>query len=341
MSRRALCLALSLALGLAGAGCGRRGEPVPSRLRLPGPPTDVSLSAPGGRLVLSWSPPRQDLAGRPVRAVGGYVVLRGAWPPGTSGCWTCPGAEEVAATLDAVTRRARGLPVTAWEDPDVRPGWMYRYRVRALDPRGRPGPLSAAADITWQLLPPPHAEAFPGDGSARIRVRPGPWPEGVRPLALRVYDPGGEVLAEAPPGADAVTVEGLTNGREHRLEVRVAGRTPEGWEVESPGTPVVVVPADTTPPAPPTLAVFQEPGGVRLAWVPEGSEPYARVRILRAEGSGPLRQIARVPGDRSGYLDASVRAGREYRYTLVAVDAAGNESLPAREVRVRWRAPGR
>ncbi|GAB4271078.1 MAG: hypothetical protein Kow0054_32390 [Deferrisoma sp.] len=337
--RRLGALAGLLLLALA-AGCGRRGDPVPSSLRLPAAPEGVRLSAPGGVLRVAWDRPRKDLGGRPLEGIGGYAVLRAEWAPGEDACASCPEAPQRVARVDPVERAARGLPAEAWEDPDTRPGWTYRYRVRALDPEGRPGPPSAPADITWVPLAPPRVEPIPGDGRAFVRVEPAGWPEGVEPLELRVYGARSERLARAPAGDGGVEVEGLENGRAVEAEVRVAGRTPEGWEVESPGAPVRLIAVDTTPPvAPSTLAAFTDPGGALLAWVPEGPEPYARVRIFRKAGDARAEEIARVGGAETRYLDRDAAPGVVLRYWIVVEDAAGNRSLPSREVEIRIPSP--
>ena len=324
----------------AALGCGRRGEPVPSSRRLPAAPTGVRLSAPAGALRVSWDRPRRDAVGRPLSGVGGSLVRRAAWPPGQDACAGCPEDARVVARVDPLARKTRGLPTEAWEDPDTRAGWTYRYRVRALDPEGRPGAVSGPADITWVPLAPPAAETRPGDGRVLVRLTPAPWPEGIEPLELRVYDRAGRLLARAPASGAGVTVEGLENGTAYPAEARVAGRTGEGWEVESPGTPVTLAPVDTTPPVvPATVTAFAEDRGVLLAWVPEGSEPYARVWVFRrAPGEDP-RQIADLPGSRLRFRDVSAVPGTLYTYWIVVEDAAGNRSLPSREVVVRVREP--
>ncbi|WP_459941955.1 fibronectin type III domain-containing protein [Deferrisoma palaeochoriense] len=331
---------LTVVLVALAAGCGRRGDPVPSSLRLPAAPEGVRLSAPGGMLRVAWDRPRKDLGGRPLEGLGGYAVLRAAWAPGEDACASCPEDARVVARVDPAERAARGLPAEAWEDPDVRPGWTYRYRVRALDPEGRPGPASAPADITWTALAPPRAEPIPGDSRAFVRVEPAPWPEGVEPLELRVYGARGGLLARAPAADGGVEVGGLENGRSYPAEVRVAGRTAEGWEVESPGASVRLIAVDTTPPvAPSTLAAFPDPEGVLLAWVSEGPEPYARVRIFRKTGDARAEEIARVDGTETRYLDRDPAPGHVVRYWIVVEDAAGNRSLPSREVEIRVPGP--
>jgi hypothetical protein len=48
-------------------------------------------------------------------------------------------------------------------------------------------------------------------------------------------------------------------------------------------------------------------------------------------------EIARLPGAALRYLDETVLPGREYTYSVVTIDAAGNRSPPAREARIRVR----
>lgn len=322
---------------LATASCGRKGDPLPPELRRPGPPRAVGLAAPGGRLTLSWSPPREDLGGRALPREIRYRVLKAGWRPGLDPCESCPEDLKVAAELDPLLRQSQNLPETAWADPDVLLGWTYRYRVQATDSRGRPGPASEAVGITWLPLPAPVAEAVPGDREVLLRSAWPPMPEGLEPLGFRAYDVSGRRVATSEPGAADLRVAGIPNDVPWEGALRLAAGTPEGWDVESPGAPVSATPEDRTPPLPPgDLVALVEPSGVRLHWAPSGAEPYAAVLVLRAE-EGEFQEIARLPGWAVSADDPSAEPGHTYRYTVRALDAAGNKSLPAREVVVRPR----
>lgn len=317
------------------AGCGRKGDPLPPGLLLPGSPLHLSLAAPGGRLTLSWQAPKENLAGRDVKVLSGYVILREPLPPGPA-CLTCAMDFEPVARLDSEERRASGLPETSWSDEDVQAGWTYRYRVRAVDANRRPGPVSPVAAVTWVPLPDPAADARAGDNQAVVHVEVPPWPAGVRPVGFRVYGADGRRLAEGPADARELTVPGLPNNRTLVLSVRAAATTPEGWTLESRGRELTVTPTETRPPLPPAdLATFVEESGVRLAWVASGLGSYAEVVVLREEQGGSYQEIARLPGSAVTYLDSTVQRGKVYTYTVASVDSAGNRSLPARESRVR------
>lgn len=321
-----------LLLVLACASCGRRGDPRPPELQRPSAPRAVTLSAPGGRLTLSWTAPREDLGGRTLAGEIRYRVLRRAWPPGEAPCEGCPEDPRPVAEIDPAARKARGLPPTSCTDPDASPGWTYRYRVEATDPRGRPGPSSGPAQIRWTPLPPPHTEVLAGDAEVLLRADPAEVPPGFELLGLRAYDAAGRRVGASEPGAWELRVGGLPNGVAWTGSVHLAARTPEGWEVESPGAPAAAVPVDTIPPLPPSdLVALAEPEGVLLHWAPSGNERYAEVIVLRADEGG-FAELARLRGQAVSYVDAAAAPGRTYRYTVRAVDAAGNESLPAREV---------
>ncbi|MEW6487078.1 MAG: hypothetical protein AB1578_04065 [Thermodesulfobacteriota bacterium] len=319
------------------ASCGRRGDPRPPELQLPRAPQAVALSAPGGRPTVSWTAPRDDLGGRTLTGEVRYRVVRRAWPPGEAPCEGCPEDLRPVAEVDPAARKTQGLPETSWTDPDASPGWTYRYRVEATDRRGRPGPSSGPAQILWTPLPAPRTEALPGDAEVLLRTAPAEVPPGFELLGLRVYDASSRRVGAAAPGQWELRVGGLPNGVPWTGSVHLAARTPEGWEVESPGTPASAVPIDAVPPLPPSdLVALAEPEGVFLHWAPSGAERYAEVIVLRAD-EGDFAELARLKGEAVSYVDASAAPGRTYRYSVRARDAAGNESLPAREAVIRAR----
>jgi hypothetical protein len=84
---------------------------------------------------------------------------------------------------------------------------------------------------------------------------------------------------------------------------------------------------DITPPAAPTgFAALPHEGGIALSWSPSSEEDLALYRIYRAEGEGSPVSLADVPPTETSFEDRTVKAGVSYRYTLTALDRAGNES---------------
>jgi fibronectin type 3 domain-containing protein len=86
------------------------------------------------------------------------------------------------------------------------------------------------------------------------------------------------------------------------------------------------IPKDTFPPAVPTaLRVDRTANSASLVWEPDSEADLAGYRVYRSEGNGAWQKLADVGGVPS-YSDATVEHGKTYRYTLSALDKAGNES---------------
>ncbi|HSH68760.1 MAG TPA: fibronectin type III domain-containing protein [Deferrisomatales bacterium] len=331
------CLLLCLCAALA---CGRKGDPIAPEQRLPEPPPRLQLSGENGTLVVSWAAPRRDRGGDTLDPVAGYRVWRGTWPPGATGsageCPSCPQEMDLATEIDAEALGAAGRDPTRWTDPRAEPDWTYRYQVQALGQRGRPGPLSAPASITWAELPAPRFTLSSQDRSALATFTPPAWPAGLEPVGYRLYDAGGRPVAEGEPASNRVTVAELANDVEVELTGHLAGRTLQGWVIEGPGGTARVTPMDRVPPLPPSdLTPFVGPASIELRWLPAGDEPYHRLYVLRGEGEESLTQVVELPGDALVYRDLEVRPGQRYFYTVVSSDAAGNRSLQPRAVSAR------
>jgi hypothetical protein len=81
---------------------------------------------------------------------------------------------------------------------------------------------------------------------------------------------------------------------------------------------------DTTPPSPPSgLTAASEPGGLRVAWQPSSDDFKVGEYHVMRDGS-----VIGTTTDAS-FLDAHVRTGGTYTYTVAAFDTAGNSSESA------------
>lgn len=87
---------------------------------------------------------------------------------------------------------------------------------------------------------------------------------------------------------------------------------------------------DIEPPAAPGgLAVLPRDKGLEVLWTPSVEEDLAGYRVYR-EATGEARhKVADVEAGRSSWLDTGAKRGLDYRYTVTAVDRAGNESPQA------------
>ena len=65
---------------------------------------------------------------------------------------------------------------------------------------------------------------------------------------------------------------------------------------------------------------------MRLVWSPVDAPDLAGYLVFRAEGSGTPERLTKDPVADPFFTDESVGQGKRYRYTVVAVDRAGNQS---------------
>ena len=85
------------------------------------------------------------------------------------------------------------------------------------------------------------------------------------------------------------------------------------------------------PPAPRRLDALSEGTIVRLAWDPVPASDLAGYIVFRAEGEAAAVQLNPQPIKESFLTDEHVKAGTRYRYTVRAIDTAGNVSPPSPE----------
>jgi hypothetical protein len=89
---------------------------------------------------------------------------------------------------------------------------------------------------------------------------------------------------------------------------------------------------DIFPPPPPArLDALPEAGLVRLVWDPVAVPDLDGYVVLRAEGTAQPERLNAVPMKDSFTTDTSTSPGHRYRYTVRAVDKAGNMSAASPE----------
>ena len=85
------------------------------------------------------------------------------------------------------------------------------------------------------------------------------------------------------------------------------------------------------PPAPRRLDALSEGKIVRLAWDPVPASDLAGYLVFRAEGDAAPVLLSPQPIKESFVNDEAVKAGTRYRYTVRAIDTAGNVGPPSPE----------
>ena len=85
------------------------------------------------------------------------------------------------------------------------------------------------------------------------------------------------------------------------------------------------------PPAPRRLDALSEGRLVRLFWDPVAASDLAGYVVFRAEGDGAPQRLTAQPIPESFVTDETVKPGVRYRYTVRAIDKAGNLGPPSPE----------
>ena len=121
-------------------------------------------------------------------------------------------------------------------------------------------------------------------------------------------------------------------GKPYRYQVQRIVRLSNNRLAESDLSPEVsLTPIDIFPPGAPTgLHAVPAPGSIELAWDQNPEPDVAGYHIYRAAPGGAFVRLTET-GPVPAYSDHLVESGKTYRYTVAAVDRAGNESARSAE----------
>ena len=290
------------------------------------PPQPVTATAGVGKIVVAW-PPRQK------PNLAGYIIER---------------AFLYAGPYEALS--AQPLPPTAsqYEDPTVRGGTVYYYRVRAVNSRGDLGnPSSAAAAQPKNPGAPPKVDGLTADGGqTRVRLT---WKPGELPVA------GYFVERRAVTGSAGVenwvrlnphvTPEPLYDdylglSSDAKMEYRVVAVGFDNAE-GPPSASVQVVLADRSLPGAPSITGASGADGKSLLNFVPADDKADHFLILRSGREADLGVVIGdpLPGNARQFTDLYVSSGEKYWYRMVAVDKNGNRSDPTRPVALRVGSP--
>lgn len=335
------------------AGCGQTGAPLPPSLDLPVPVADLAASRVADRVILRWTMPRRTTD---------KLLLQG--PQSVHVCrrvenGPCAGVADLLFVPDKPAGYEDVLPaelVTGSPRP-------LNYTVEVRNRRGRsagdsniartvagapPAPFTEVraevrADgvhLHWQpatltgdrnkvsihrtLLTLP-AATRPESGSKSPLSGPTPL---VRDQTLVVRLPAG------PDTGEALDPDAAFDQRYSYRISRVQTLTIAGKSVDIGGSEsqaFVVDTKDAFPPQPPTgLAAVSAPheGAIDLSWSPNTETDLAGYAVYRSQAGGRPQKISppEKPLATPDFRDLTAQPGRQYSYSVSAIDRDGNES---------------
>jgi pectin methylesterase-like acyl-CoA thioesterase len=213
--------------------------------------------------------------------------------------------------------------------------WTYLAGSDGWNPTGQAAPV--VADTTAPAAPPALA-ATAGDGKAVLN-----WtaPSDTDVAGYNVYRSGTgtastsstKVNGSAPVTGSGFADTGLTNGTDYSYVVTAvdAAGNESVASAAARATPVV---GDSTPPAVPAgLSARLGKSTVTVSWTAVSDADLVGYVVHRSTGSGAAVTVSGdVPVAGPSFTDSTGTIGTAYRYTVVAVDTAGNESAASGSV---------
>jgi hypothetical protein len=358
-----LCAAIVATL----VGCAAPGAPQPPSLELARPVRDLKATRKGNEVHLTWSVPTDTIDHHALRHVGSTQICRNqsaTMRECTSRVGEVP-TPQVARNNKSRFRSGNKspsqqppAPQASYTDklsPTVEsqsPTSNFVYAVSVLNSYGRSAGLSNEVQVpSAPTLPPPenlHADlSAHGVELSWSPVTPSKEMPGLR-YEYRVYrretQSGKDSIVGAVPVAGAMNPALLDTSFEwektydYRVTVATLIEQAGGTEqVEGDDTaPVRVFAHDVFAPASPTglQAVFSGPGQkpfIDLVWKANNESDLAGYNVYRHEAGQPAQKISAQLDKTPAYRDDDVLAGRQYFYSVSAVDVRGNESPQSEE----------
>lgn len=352
-------------------GCGAPGEPTPPSPPIPAAVTDLSAQQKGDTAQLTFTVPTKTISGTRLKEIPACEVYRGEFRADGSPdaksfrmVYTFPGT---LVSGDMVDKQAQLFVPFAPEEAKSQPGHKLAYLVRT-----RVSAKKESADsniIALAVYPVPEAlgrvEATVTESAIELRWAAATRTSGGEPLAsvsYRVYR--GQLDPAADQGAIDAAVKDLAHAKlKTKLSQIASTDTPSVRDSDfefnqtyvyvvrsvstaasalesGDSTPVTVSPRDTFPPAAPVGLVAAQLSGdtagsavVDLSWSISPENDIAGYRVYRSEADGAhgqplLPDLIPTPA----FRDTTVQTGHQYRYTVTAVDRAGNESAESTPV---------
>jgi hypothetical protein len=353
--RRVRLLAALLALGVPLA-CGKKGPPLPPFKPDPQPAGALKVSQQGASLLVSFQAARQTVEGRSLDVHEVEVLVadragdmakvatvhRFTAAPGEARTETVPAPPPGTTVRVAIRSRAGG----------VRSPLSSPFVLKVYVPPPAPANVTARNDpagvlLTWTTVPPTPAPtasatvAVPTAATATVApsallsatatpaTAPTPTPASGYEVRRRPAAGAAVLLTGKPIAAPPFLDEAPLGSGRFCYTVRVVVATDPPLSGNDSSESCVDV-KDQRPPQPPGgVTVLPRAGAFELSWSPSADADVALYRVYRASGGALPARLAEMPAAERAYRDPSGVRGTAYRFTVTAVDAAGNESSPS------------
>jgi predicted phage tail protein len=297
------------ALALLQTSCGNVGEPLYPSLNIPARITDLSVIERGSALVVNFTIPSLTTDGVAVKNLRSTELAVG----------------EKQITVDKTEPGA----VTTQVPVDGLAGKDHTVRVRLINARGHASEWSNS--VTLNVVAPLATPSQPTPDLVLEGVKltwSAPGETHFRIFRRAEKEPAAAQIAESD-GSEYVDTKTEHN---KSYEYRVQGVSGTAESEISPAASILT--KDIFPPAVPA-GLSASPGidTVELAWDRNTETDFRGYRVYRSVDGGPFERIADTV-ESPNFSDKNIQSGKRYRYTVSAVNQAGNESKPCAPVEI-------
>lgn len=319
-------LASALAGLLLASGCGYVGPPQPPALNIPSAVQDLRGIEFGDQILVQFTVPiltTDGLVQQRLRSVELYAgpigqpFDREQWASSASRYAvpvTAPGPVEYQFPVGSLVGQEIVISVRVTGETGRVSDWGSNAFFFVNQPLAAPSavqPANAPAGVALRWT----------GGGPRYRVlrsEPNAPAE-----ADRVLVPIGE--SDAPEYIDRDTNYGT---RYQYIVVAIEGERQQSL----PSDAVFITPTDVFAPSVPSgVNAVPSPQSVELSWTPSLEDDFQGYNVRRSVDMGPFEIVAQlVPTP--AYSDRAAEPGKQYRYTVTAVDTLRNESDPSEPV---------
>ena len=340
-------------------GCGVPGIPKPPSLDLPEPVTDLRAVRKGDNVFLDWTVPAETTDRLAVRHFGPTRICRSV-DAAMSECENLVGevpAPQIPGAGSQQAKSAKAAEKVHANYTDTLPrallvensGAQMFYAILVLNGNGRSAGLSNVVHVPAVAALPP-----PSDFRAQVMA------EGVVLSWTAVQHSGLQAMYRVyrrPEGGNADTVVGqlpldassATQVVDHGFDwektylyratvvtlIHQDGKPEIQFEGDDT-SPVKVFAHDVFPPAVPSglQAVFSGAGQqpfIDLIWAPDTEADLAGYNVFRHEVGAEPMKINADPVKTPAFRDTNVASGKEYVYSVSAIDVRGNESAKSQD----------
>ena len=349
----ALKICLSVAWLLLAAACAKIAEPLPPLVQIPKPAADLKASQLADSVVLTFSEPEFNTDGSPATTFERVQVLR-LDDSANKGDRTRPVSEklfreraDIILTLESrdfsaylqnghfMVRDTGAASKTAGPLPP-----SYRYAVFFINRKNQAAGLSNQVRIMPVSLP-DHPSGFSAkvtEDAIRLEwEEPTENTDGTKPARIAGYNIYRSAqkgkMPEAPinPGpvkSPAYEDRNFQFDKTYYYAVSTVGSLKDPYAESLQSEIHAVAARDIFPPAPPeNFNAALEGDDIILLWAPSPSDDVAGYRLFRRDTGTSVRQpLQNALITALSFRDENVQPGKNYEYTLYAVDKHGNES---------------